>query len=107
MADVMGAIADAVFQQRTRLGMSQRELAERAQVSRHTVVNIENNKAEGVKMNTLSQILGVLGLEVRLGPAIAERPYPSEDTLRERSAFRRRFQIGGVNDYGLLTPREQ
>lgn len=107
MADAMGAIAEAVYQQRTRLGLSQRELAERAQVSRHTVVNIENNKAEGVKMNTLSRVLGVLGLEVRLGPAVVDRPLPSEDTLRERSAFRRRFQVGGVNDYDLLTPREQ
>ncbi len=36
-----GRMADSVFQYRTRLGLSQRELAERANVSRHTIVNIE------------------------------------------------------------------
>ena len=71
MADVMGPTAYAIYHRRTHLDKSQRELAERVQESRHTVVNIENNKADGLKMNILLQILSVLGLEVRLGPVSA------------------------------------
>ena len=103
--DAMGLIADAVYQQRTRLGITQQELAERADVSRHTVVNIECGKAQGMKMNTLSRVLDVLGLEVRLGPASTTRSPASVEALQSRAAFRQRFQVGGVNDYGLLSPR--
>lgn len=106
MRDDAGRMADAVYQQRTRLGLSQRELAERAGVSRHTVVNIEGGRTGGVRMDTLSKVLGALGLEVRAMPRLAQPQRANEDAAAARERFRRRFQAGG-DDFALLAARSQ
>lgn len=106
MADVVGNIADAVYQHRTRLGLTQDELAKRAGVSRHTVSNVENGTAEGVRLKTVSSIFNAMGLEVIVTQKIAAMPPAPTSASEERDRFRRRFVTGGAADYALLTPRK-
>lgn len=51
-------------------GLSQKALAERAGVSRYTVVKLENGQASDVQLKTLLAILGELHLTV----AVTELP---------------------------------
>jgi len=61
-------VGDAVYHHRTRLGLSQRELAERAGISRHTVVNIESGQTNGVRLGTLAKVFDALRLQVDVRP---------------------------------------
>lgn len=99
-------LAEAVYHHRTRLGISQRELAERAHVSRHTIVNIEKGDASGVRFETASKVIEALGLEFRIATRILPSPEPDEDAQAARERFRRRFQKGGAISLGLLKTRE-
>lgn len=103
-------MADAVYHHRTRLGFSQRELAERAGISRHTVVNIEAGQSDGVRLGTLAKVFDALGLQVdvrpkRVVPAWDASNGGDQDIAELRERFRRRFTTGGDDDYGLLQKR--
>lgn len=102
MYDVAESMADAVYHQRTRLGLSQKELAERAHVSRHTIVNIESGRAAGIRMSTLFKVFDALGLEMRLFPKQVTPPRADEDVRILRERFRKRFVAGGEKDYALF-----
>ncbi len=79
MTDTAGIVADTVYHHRTRVGLSQRELAERAGVSRHTVVNLENGNNQGMQLKTISQVLDALGLEISFVPRRGVTPHAEED----------------------------
>lgn len=103
-------VGDAVYHHRTRLGFSQRELAERAGVSRHTVVNIEAGQTNGVRLGTLAKVFDALGLQVDVKPKLVVATKDDSNggdqefsELRER--FRKRFTTGGDEDYALLQKR--
>ena len=74
MYDVAESMADAVYHQRTRLGLSQKELAERAHVSRHTIVNIESGQAAGIRMSTLFKVFDALGRDAPFSKASNPSP---------------------------------
>ncbi|MBR3225702.1 MAG: helix-turn-helix domain-containing protein [Atopobiaceae bacterium] len=95
MYDVALRMADAVYHQRTRLGLSQRELAERADVSRHTVVNIEAGRTGGIRLDTLYKVFDALGLQISVFPKQELPSRPSEDAAAARERFRSRFTAGG------------
>ena len=97
-------MADAVYQQRTRLGLSQRELAERANVSRHTVVNIEGGRTGGIRLDTLSKVFDALGLQISVFPKQGLPSQASEDAEVARERFRSRFTAGG-GDFDVLKAR--
>lgn len=105
MQDIAVNLGEVVYHHRTRAGISQRELAERAQVSRHTVVNIEGGLASGVRFDTVCKVLAALGLEVRYMP----RPVVPEKTdahgAEARERFRRRFVAEGEVPRALFAQR--
>ena len=59
------------------------ELAGKAGVSRTTLYLLESGRATDIGYSKLARILGALGLELRLGPAISTRP-TLEDLMAER-----------------------
>jgi transcriptional regulator with XRE-family HTH domain len=65
-----------------RLG--QRQLGEKAGVSRATVEALENGRAAEIGFSKLTRILAAVGLELRLGPMAQDRP-TLDDLLREGS----------------------
>ena len=90
------ALPDVVYQARSRARITQDELANRAGVSRHSVINIENGLASGMRLDKLSAVLGALGMELTAVPRRGSEPYaPSEDGERLRREFRARFVRGG------------
>ena len=62
--------------------LGQRQLAERAGVSRATLEALENGRATEIGYSKLTRILGAVGLELRLGPIAQDRP-TLDDLLRE------------------------
>lgn len=62
-ASPFAQIARRALAARTALGLSQSDLAERAGVSRPTVIGMELGRP--LRMDTLQRILDVLGLELR------------------------------------------
>lgn len=64
--------------------LGQRQLAERAGVSRATVDALENGRAAEIGYSKLSRILAAVGLELRLGPAEQDRP-TLDELLKEDS----------------------
>ena len=62
--------------------LGQRQLAERAGVSRATLEALENGRATGIGYSKLARILAAVGLELRLGPKAVERP-TLDDLLKE------------------------
>jgi transcriptional regulator with XRE-family HTH domain len=54
--------------------LGQRQLAEKAGVSRATVDALENGRAAEIGFTKLTRILAAVGLELRLGPVASERP---------------------------------
>jgi len=65
--------------------LRQADLALRAGISRATVDALENGRATDLGYSKLARILGVLGLEMRIGPAAARRP-TLDELLKERNA---------------------
>jgi transcriptional regulator with XRE-family HTH domain len=62
--------------------LGQQQLSEKAGVSRATLAALENGRAAEIGYSKLKRILAAVGLELRLGPAKAERP-TLDDLLRE------------------------
>lgn len=58
-------VGSRIRQRRRELGVDQRSLAELAEISIHTVSDIESGKANPT-LDTLSQVLDVLGLELKI-----------------------------------------
>ena len=78
-------IGIAVAEERKRRGLTQLEVARRAQVSRATMDILENGRGTDLGYGKLARILAALGLELRLQPASTERP-TLEDLLKEDGA---------------------
>lgn len=70
---------------RKRLKLAQRQLAEKAGVSLRTIDSLENGRAAEIGYSKLTRILAAVGMELRLGPVMPERP-TLDDLLREDSA---------------------
>lgn len=104
MSNAEGKMADAIYSQRTRLGLSQRELAERAKVSRHTIVNIEGGHTGGMRLDTISKVVDALGLQISLFPKQGVSPEPETDAVAARERFRKRFRAGG-DEFAVLKAR--
>jgi transcriptional regulator with XRE-family HTH domain len=77
-------IGTQVAAARKNLRLRQADLASRAGISRATVDALENGRASDIGFSKLARILGVLGFEMRIGPAAAHRP-TMDDLLKERA----------------------
>jgi transcriptional regulator with XRE-family HTH domain len=89
MNNILGMLAleeigTQVAAARKNLRLRQADLASRAGISRATVDALENGRASDIGFSKLARILGVLGLEMRIGPAAAHRP-TMDDLLKERA----------------------
>jgi transcriptional regulator with XRE-family HTH domain len=60
-------LAEALKQRRKLAGITQRDLAELADVAVHTVSDLESGKGNPT-LDVLSKLAGVLGLEIYLRP---------------------------------------
>lgn len=58
----LAEIGSVILTNRKLLGLSQKALADRARVSRYTVIKLENNNASDIQFKTLGAILSVLRL---------------------------------------------
>jgi transcriptional regulator with XRE-family HTH domain len=67
---------------RKLLDLGQRQLADRAGVSRATLEALENGRTTEIGYAKLARILAAVGLEMRLGSVSQERP-TLDDLLRE------------------------
>lgn len=73
-------IGAAVRKRRRELGLSQQELADRANVARSRVAPLENDRLPDIGFNTLMKILGALELDLRI--TTLNRQRPTLDDLR-------------------------
>jgi y4mF family transcriptional regulator len=62
------ALAGAIYQRRTDLGLTQAELARRANVSRQWLVAVEGGK-DTAEVGRVLAVIRVLGLQLELTPA--------------------------------------
>lgn len=89
MRDILGVvklseIGQEIAKARKLSELGQRQLAERAGVSRATVDALENGRAAELGYTKLTRILAALGLELRLGPDSQDRP-TLDELLKEDS----------------------
>jgi transcriptional regulator with XRE-family HTH domain len=76
----LGTIGEAVRKRRRELGLSQQELAELANVARNRIAPLENDRLPEIGFRTLTKILHVLGLDLRV--TTLNRRRPTLDDLR-------------------------
>lgn len=76
----LGTIGEAVRKRRKELGLSQQELAELANVARNRIAPLENDRLPEIGFRTLTKILHVLGLDLRV--TTLNRQRPTLDDLR-------------------------
>lgn len=81
---LLSSIAEQIAEKRRKMGLSQATLAKRARVSRATLDALENGRLGELGYSKISNILAVLGLELKLQEASARRP-TLEDLMNERS----------------------
>lgn len=72
-------IGKAILQKRQRLQLTQQQLADRASVSRRTLIELEHGRND-VSLRRLLRVLLSLGLQLDLREASSR---PTEDQLRE------------------------
>lgn len=70
-------IGKIILINRKSLGLTQKALAERARVSRYTLVKLENGQASDIQFKTLTAILS----ELRLTIDVMEMPVSGVTTL--------------------------
>ena len=78
----LNEIGSQIAEARKRLDLGQRQLAQKAGVSRATLEALENGRSAEIGYSKLTRILTAVGLELRLGPLAPERP-TLDDLLRE------------------------
>lgn len=78
-------VAAIVRQSRKQLGLTQRELAARANVARNRVEGLEAKRLPEIGFKTLLRILNAVGLDLRVVPLGRRRP-TLEDLLEEEGS---------------------
>jgi transcriptional regulator with XRE-family HTH domain len=72
-------IGKIIMQRRQEMRLTQQELADIANVSRRTLIELEHGRND-TRVRRLTRVLMSLGLQLDLRP---ESPRPTEDQLRE------------------------
>jgi len=67
-------IGREIASERKKLGLSQKELAHRANISRSTLEALENGRTGELGFSKITRILAILGLELKLQSANSARP---------------------------------
>jgi transcriptional regulator with XRE-family HTH domain len=67
-------IGSRIASKRKTLGLSQKELAGRAHISRSTLDALENGRTGELGFSKITRLLGILGLELKLQDASSGRP---------------------------------
>jgi transcriptional regulator with XRE-family HTH domain len=75
-------LGEAVRKARKKLGLTQKELADRAEVSRGRVEGLENERLGDIGLRTLLKILEILQLDLALTTLNRQRP-TQDDLQRE------------------------
>jgi transcriptional regulator with XRE-family HTH domain len=71
---LLSEIGKQIASKRKALGLSQAALAKRARLSRATIDALENGRLGELGYNKVSNVLAVLGLELKLQETSAPRP---------------------------------
>ena len=87
----MQPIGKIIRTKRESKNLTQDELAKIASVSRHTIINIEANKLDGIRMGTVEKVLHVFGYELATNPII-EESYPEQTGSIDIAAFLAQFE---------------
>ena len=80
----LSTIGEQIATKRRVMGLSQMMLATKARISRATVDALENNRLGELGYSKVINILGALGLELKLQEASARRP-TLEELMNEES----------------------
>jgi DNA-binding XRE family transcriptional regulator len=75
-------IAEEIIKKRKAMGLSQTALAKKAHISRSTLDALENGRIGELGYTKISNLLAVLGLELKIQEAVARRP-TLEELLNE------------------------
>jgi transcriptional regulator with XRE-family HTH domain len=67
-------LGSQIASKRKTLGLSQKELARRARISRSTLDALENGRTGELGFSKIARLLSILGLELKLQNAIPGRP---------------------------------
>lgn len=67
-------IGEMVLEQRRQLGMTQVELAEKSEVSRTRIIQLERGEIFDMRFSNLLDILQAVGLTLKVGSFNADRP---------------------------------
>ena len=62
----LAELGQIIFAHRRAHGLTQNKLAERARVSRYTLIKLENGQADDIQFKTLSTILSELRLTLKV-----------------------------------------
>ena len=96
MYDIVKELPEVIYHHRTRLNLSQAELAERARLSRGTIVSLESGRTECMHLDTVDRVVRALGLELDVMP----RKMCSAVTFQDADDARRRFLSRFVREDG-------
>lgn len=78
-------IGYAIKDQRTRLGLTQSQVADRAGVSKRFLWSLELGQNQGVQLNKLTAVLKALGLELSIETESAPHSASQKDTRNDAS----------------------
>ena len=67
-------IAEKVRNGRTNLGLTQAQLAEKADVSRHTVWRIESGQCGSISFESVNRVINAAGFDLRTTQGINAKP---------------------------------
>ena len=80
----LSSIGEQIATRRKAMGLSQLMLAKKARISRATLDALENNRLGELGYSKITNILTILGLELKLQEASARRP-TLEELMNEES----------------------
>lgn len=79
-------VGQNVRRQRKRLGMTQRQLAERSGVSERSIVSLELGDATGMRLDKLLKVLSALDLSMSIQAEESEPKVPRPAPVQEEQA---------------------
>ena len=74
--------SETIQDARRKRGLSQAQLAELADVSRHTIINLESENEPDVKLSSLESVLRALGLRINITPRVMEPLFTSDENYK-------------------------
>lgn len=96
----------AIKDRRSELGLTQKQLAKAAGISSRCLWSLEIGRNPGMRLDKLTAVLGVLGLDLSISPTYPALPAPRPTAQEEpdaEDAWRR--GSAGIDALAILTGR--